>query len=320
MRRREFIGIAGGVAVWPLAARAQQKPMPVIGFLRSTSPGNSESLLTAFRQGLIASDYVEGRNVAIEYRWAEDQISRLPALAADLVQLHVDVIVANQPSVQAAKAATSEIPIVFVIGGDPVQLGFVTSLNRPVGNVTGLTFLTGALEAKKVQILHELIPQATRMAAFVNPNNPDWQNQSEEIQKAAQAMQLQVQIIRAASEGELELGFARIAEGQAGAIVVTGDAFFRSQRDRLLAFAARHALPISGFATAGGLFDYDPSITAAYHRASIYVVRILKGAKPADLPVEQSTKVELVINLKTAKALGLTVPQSLLARADEVIE
>jgi putative ABC transport system substrate-binding protein len=325
LRRREFIALLGGAtAAWPRSARAQQPAMPVIGFLRSTSRNDSEWLIKAFRQGLAQSGFIEGTNIVIEYRWADNQLGRLPELAADLVRMNVAVIVTNQVSVRVVMAATTTIPVFFVIGGDPVQLGFVASLNRPSGNVTGLTFLAETLEAKQIEVLHEMIPNVGTIAALVHPNNPNAKGIAQAFQESGRAMQVDVDVVSVANEPDLEPAFARIVNKRAGAVVVSGDAFLIAQRHRLVALAAQFGLPTSypdrEFVVDGGLVSYGPSQTEGYRQAGILVGRIVKGDKPADLPVQQSTRVELAINLKTARALGLTFPITLLGRADEVIE
>jgi putative ABC transport system substrate-binding protein len=325
MRRREFITLVGGAAAWPVTARAQQPALPVIGFLGSRSAGDSAHLVTAFRQGLNETGYIESRNVAIEFRWAEGHYDRMPEMATDLARRQVAAIFASAPpGVVAAKRATTTIPIIFTSGGDPVADGFVASFNRPGGNVTGVYVLTTALEAKRLELLNELMPKAAMIAVLVNPNLPDAETRSRYVQEAARALGKQLLILRVSTEGELYTAFATIAEQRAGALVITSDPFFNSRSDQLVALAARHAVPAiyaqREFAAAGGLMSYGTSLSDAYRRAGAYVGRTLKGEKPADLPVQQSVKVELVINLQTAKTLGLTFPLPLLGRADEVIE
>jgi putative ABC transport system substrate-binding protein len=326
MRRREFITLVSGASLgWPLAAHAQQPTMSVIGLLRSTSPEGTEHLLAAFRQGLKEMGYVEGQNLAVEYRWAGGHIDRLPALAAELVHREVAVIVANGVAVRSAIAATATIPIVFVVGVDPVRNGFVASLNRPGGNVTGTSIVTGPnLHAKRLEILHELVLKIITIAALLDPKVVDTEATAGEIEQAARALALQVLIVKTGSENEFDAAFLNMAQSGAGALLVGGGAFFVTQRQRLVALAARHALPASYMTRdsveVGGLMSYGPSQMNAYRRAGIYVGRILNGAKPDELPVELPTKYELVINLKTARALGIEVPPTLLARADEVIE
>ena len=326
MKRREFITHFGGAAVaWPLAARAQQ-PMPVIGFLNSESPELFAYLARAFRQGLSESGYVEGRNVAIEYRWADGQYDRLPALVADLIRLQVTVIAANSPApVLAAKAATTTIPIVFSTGYDPVAAGLVASLARPGGNLTGVTTLTAEVGPKRVELLHELVPTATIIAFLVNPAAvPYVETISRDLQAAARTLGLQFRMLYASTVRDLDAVFATLSELRAGGLVIGSDPFFNSRTEQLATLAIRHAVPAiyqyREFAAAGGLMSYGGSLTDMYHRVGVYTGQILKGEKPADLPVQQSTKVELLINLKTAKALGLTFPLPLLGRANEVIE
>jgi putative tryptophan/tyrosine transport system substrate-binding protein len=327
MRRREFITLLGGAAAaWPIAARAQQAAMPMIGFLSGRSHADSKQMLAALGQGLNEQGFVERQNVTIEYRWADGHYDRLPALAADLVSRQVAVILAvgSVPSPLAAKAATSTIPIVFVVGGDPVKFGLVATLNRPGGNVTGVSVLSGPLTAKRLELLRELLPQAGIVACLVNPNNPEADSQLMDIRAAAVTFRQEVLILNASTDHELHGAFAMLARERAAGLLVGNDAFFVLRREQLAALAARHAIPavyfLREFAAAGGLMSYGDSLTDAYRQVGGYVGRILKGAKPADLPVQQSTKVELVINLKSAKALGLEVPSILLARADEVIE
>ena len=326
MRRRDLITfLAGGITTWPLAAHAQQKAMPVIGFLSSLSPGPSAPFTAAFLEGLSETGYVDGKNVAIEYRWAEENYDRLPALAADLVGDKVDVIVTVGGGVVAlaAKNATSTIPIVFS-GGDPVALGLVASFARPGGNLTGFSILTGELSPKRLALLSELVPQAKVIALLVNPNSPIAKRIIGDVQEAARAKGVQLSVLNASTEGEIAAAFAAPVQLQAGALVVGNDPFFNNRREHLVALASRHAVPAiyewREFAVAGGLISYGTSLTSVYRQHGGYTGKILKGAKPADLPVQQPTTFELVVNLKTAAALGLTVPQSLLARADEVIE
>ena len=324
MQRREFITLLGGATAWPLAAPAQQPAMPVVGFLRSTSAGGAGHLVAAFRQGLRETGYVEGQNVAIDYRWAEGDLDRLPGLAAELVHRQVAVIIVNGVAVKSAIAATATIPIVFVIGIDPVRSGLVTSLNRPGGNVTGTSIVSGDLHAKRLEVLHELVPKAATIAVLLDPKVLETEVVADDIERAARALGLQVLIVKAGSDGEFDAVFLNIAQSGAGALLVGGGAFFVTQRRRLVALAARHAVPASYMTRdsveVGGLISYGPSQVDAYRRAGIYVGRILNGAKPAELPVELPTKYELVINLKTAKALGLSIPPTLIAIADEVIE
>jgi ABC-type uncharacterized transport system substrate-binding protein len=327
MTRREFITLLGGVAVtWPLTARAQQVAMPVIGFLHSQSPGSSFLSETAFRQGLKEAGYVEGENVHIAFRWAEGQNNRLPRLAADLVARRVTLIVAagGGPSVMAAKVATTTIPIVFVFGGDPVKADMVTSFNRPGGNMTGVSFFSTGVGAKRLELLSQLAPNIPTVALLLNPNNPEATPQPSDFEEAARRLGRQFHVLNAGNEAEIDTAFAALVERRVGALVVGGDPFFASRRGQLTALAARHAIPaiysLREFTADGGLMSYGNSLTEAYRQAGIYAGRILKGAKPADLPVERTTKFELVINLKTAKALGLTVPPALLVVADEVIE
>jgi putative ABC transport system substrate-binding protein len=324
MRRREFLGVLSGAAAWPLAARAQQVALPEVGFIRSASLANATHLVTAFRQGLKEAGFVEGQNVAIEFRSAENHLDRLPALAAELIRRPVAVIVGNNIATPAAKAATSTTPIVFVIGGDPVKDGLVASLNRPGGNVTGVVFISGVLGPKRLELLRQLVPKATTIGLLVNPINPNTEAERRDVQAAAQALGQQLIILDVSSESEIEPAFATFVQRGAGALLVgTGPLFF-SNREQVVALAARHALPGSYSqrepVMAGGLMSYGSSLTDAYRQAGIYTGRILKGEKPADLPVMQSIKFEFVINLKTAKTLGITVPLIMQMTADEVIE
>jgi putative ABC transport system substrate-binding protein len=326
MTRREFIaGLVGAAAISPRAAHAQQA-MPVIGFLNSASPdGPLRSMVAAFLQGLKEADYVEGRNVAIEYRWADGQYDRVPALAADLVRRQVTVIVANTPGNLAAKAATTTIPIVFTTAGDPVQIGLVDNLSRPGGNVTGVTQLHVELAPKRLELVRELVPTATIIGALINPANPARAElTTRDLQEAARTLGLRLEVLHASTERDFDAVFATLDRLRAGALVIGTDAFFNSRSKQLAALALRHALPAiyqyRQFTAAGGLMSYGSSTTESYQLAGVYTGRILKGEKPAALPVQQVTKVELILNLKTAKALGLTIPLPLLGRADEVIE
>jgi putative tryptophan/tyrosine transport system substrate-binding protein len=326
MTRREFVTLLGtAAAAWPLTARGQQPATPVIGFLGGGLLAERRPLLVAFRQGLAEAGYVERQNVAIEYLWAEGQYDRLPALAADLVRRHVTVLVAGDgPSALAAKAATTTIPIVFSTGIEPVQVGLVASLSRPGGNLTGFNLIAGPLPAKQLGLLHELVPAAKTMGVLINPNNANAERDAATVQETARAIGLQVLVIRAVAESDFETGFATMTREGVGALLVNSDVFFTGRRDQIIALASRHALPLMSawreFPLAGGLISYGPSLAAAYRQIGAYTAKILNGAKPADLPVMQPTTFELVINLKTAKALNLNVPLHLEQLADEVIE
>ena len=326
MRRRDFISALGGTAAaWPLAARAQQPALPVVGFLNAGSPKPLANLVAAFRQGLSETGHIEGQNLVIEYRWAEGDYDRLPALAIDLVRRQVAVISAGSPQAAlAAKAATTTIPIIFTSGGDPVELGLVSSFNRPGGNVTGVSFLVNELGAKRLELLREVVPTAVSMGFLANPNRASFEAETKNSQQAAQALGVQLIILNASSEGELDAAFAKFAQYRINALLVGTDLFFLNRRDQLVALATRLAIPtmynLREFVVAGGLMSYAPSLADVYRQAGIYTGKVLKGAKPADLPVTQPTKFELTINLKTAKALGLTVPLIMQMTADEVIE
>jgi putative ABC transport system substrate-binding protein len=317
--------LGGGAAVvWPFAARAQQSAMPVIGFLRSASLNNATPLVTAFRQGLKEAGYVEGQNVAVEFRSAEGRNDQLPGLVAELVRRQVAVIVCNVTAASAAKAVTSTVPIVFATGDDPIGEGLVTSLNRPGGNITGVSFLGNALGAKQVELLHELVPKARTIAVLVDTNYQGSVSGLTDVEAAARSLGQQLTVLHASSERDLEIASATLAQQRADALIVLGAAFFLSRRDQIIALAAQHGLPaiyqVSDFVAAGGLMSYGASIRDAYRLVGVYTGKILHGAKPADLPVQQSTKLELIINLRTARRLGLTVPLTLQAAADEVIE
>jgi putative ABC transport system substrate-binding protein len=322
MRRRDFISSA---VAWPLAARAQQRTMPVIGFLHGASPEGYGPMLTALRQGLREAGYAEGQNVTIEYRWAEGHYDRLAALAADLVHRQVAVIVAaGTPPAFAAKAATSTIPIVANVGIDPVQAGLIASLNRPGGNVTGIAILTAELAAKRVELLHELLRTSTAVAILVNPTTPRADAEIKGAREAARSLALELDVLNATTASEIDAAFGRLIELRAGALVVSVDPFLTNQRQQIVALAERRSVPaiygLREFAIAGGLMSYGNDLADTYRQLGVYAANLLKGAKPADLPVQQVVKVELVVNLKTAKALGITLPTALLVRADEVIE
>jgi putative ABC transport system substrate-binding protein len=325
MRRRDFITLIGGAAVaWPRAARAQQPATPVVGFLRSAPLADATHIVTAFRRGLKDAGFVEGENVMIEYRSADNQTDRLPALVVDWIRRPVAVIVGDTNSALAAKAATTTVPIVFAGGGDPVQQGLVASLNRPGGNITGVSFFGGVLGPKRLELLRQLVPKATTIAVLMNPDASTTAAERSDVQAAAQTIGQQLLILDAATDLGIETAFATIMQRGAGALLVGAGAFLNSNRERVVALAARHALPAIYIqreaVVAGGLMSYGASITDSYRQAGIYAGRILKGEKPADLPVMRSTKFELVINLKTAKTLGLELPPTLLALADEVVE
>jgi putative ABC transport system substrate-binding protein len=327
MRRRDFITLLGGtVAAGPFAAHGQQPAMPVIGYLHSGSPAPFAHLVAEFRQALRESGYIEGQNVAIEYRWANGQYDRLPELASDLIKRQVAIIVTSGGSVSAlaAKKLTSTIPIVFSAGDDPVKIGLVASLSRPEGNVTGVNVVIGALDAKKLGLLQEIVPKATVVAVLENPNAPTAMDRLTNVQAAATSIGRQIQAFYVSDERDLDTAFSRVAQSSAGALVVGADAFFNSQRDKLVALAAHHAIPAiyetRDYVAAGGLMSYGTRLADGYRQLAIYTARILRGDKPADLPVVQLSKFELVINMKTAKTLGLTVPNAVQLLADEVIE
>jgi putative tryptophan/tyrosine transport system substrate-binding protein len=326
MRRREFITLLGGAAAWPLAVRAQQPAMPVIGFLNGQSPTQYAHYVDAFRQALNAAGFVEGRNVAIEYRWAGGQYDKLPALAADLVRHQVTVIAATgtTAAVLAAKAATATIPIIFTTGGDPVKAGLVPNLNRPGGNITGISFLVNETGSKHLELLCEMVPSAISVGLLVNPLNPNTDVAIADVLNAARVFGRQVQVVNASTEGEIDAAFTTFVQQRVNAIIVEADAFFLTQHGQVIVLAARHALPaiysLREQAAAGGLMSYGASQVDAYRQAAVYTARVLKGEKPADLPAMLPTKFEFVINLETAKALGIEVPAGLSARADEVIE
>jgi putative ABC transport system substrate-binding protein len=325
IRRREFIDLLGGAAAWPMAAHAQQPAKPVIGLLRTTPAAPFAHLVAALRQGLGELGLVVGENVTIEQRWAENDLDRLPALAADLVRRQVAVIVGNGPAIGAAKSATATIPIVFVVGDDPVKSGLVASLNRPGGNLTGVTFFGGSqLAPKRMELLHELVPKASVVAVLVDPNYAGFVRELPDLAAAGRALGRQVMEMTAENDAEVHAAFTKMIQAGAGALLVSGGPFFTSRRRELVALAARHAIPaiydVREFVEAGGLISYSASIADAYRQAGVYAGRIVKGTNPAELPVLQPTKFNLALNLRTARALGLDVPPMLLARADEVIE
>ena len=326
MKRREFITLVSGAMAWPLAARAQQQTATrVVGWLNAGSSEGYEDSLVRLRQHLKEAGFVEGQNLVIEPRWANNRYDRLPALAAELVERRCDVIIAaTTPSVRAAKAATTTIPIVFAMAGDPVKLGFVGSLSRPGGNITGITLLVSELVPKRLEVLHEMVPSAAVIGLLANTNNPNTPSDIKDVHAAADLLRQKLLVVQAGTDDDFDAAFSALVQGSASALFVASDPFFNSRRDRLVALSARHAIPTiyswREFPTAGGLMSYGNSIADAFPQIAPYVARILQGEKVSELPVQQATKVELVINLKTAKALGLSVPDSLLARADEVIE
>ena len=325
IQRRKFIALLGGTAAWPLSAHAQQPAMPIVGYLSSLGQAVSVQFDVAFRRGLSQMGFVEGQNVSIEYRWMTDSYDPLPAMAADLVQRQVAVICAfGPPAVLAATAATTSLPIVFVTGADPIKFGFVASFNRPGGNITGIWVVTAVLAQKRLELLHELVPKAELFALLVNPTSPVAEPQTRDAQGAAQALGLKLRVLSAATENDFDQVFATLIQERADALLVSADPFFYSRREHLVALAARHTIPtlyeIREYVEVGGLMSYGTVFRDGYLKGGIYVGRILKGVKPAELPVEQMNKLELVFNGKTAKTLGLEIPAKLLALADEVIE
>jgi putative tryptophan/tyrosine transport system substrate-binding protein len=326
IRRREFIAALGGAAAWPLRARAQQPAIPVIGFLGSRSPEDSATLVAGFHEGLAETGFVENRNVTIEFRWAEGHYDRLPVLSADLVSRQVAVIAAPGGIVAglAAKAAAAKIPIIFLTGADPVQFGLVSSFSRPEGNITGVAILTNTLAPKQLELLHEVVPTSTLVAFLVNPKNPITESDTRDVRSAANTTRQQILVLDASNDSDLDDAFTALVQQHAEALLVQSDPFFNSRPDKIVALAARHAIPAiyqwRDFPAAGGLMSYGTILADAYRQVGIYAGKILKGAKPTDLPVQQSVKVQLIINLKTAKALGITVPLPLSGRADELIE
>ncbi len=324
MRRRGFITLLGGAAAWPLAGRAQQPAMPVIGLLSSASAAGYTEFTAAFRQGLAETGFVEGRNITIEYRWADGAYDRLPALSAELARSRPAVILANGPAAPHAKAATTTIPIVFTAGFDPIELGLVTNLKQPGGNVTGISILNVELGPKRLEFLREVVPKADTVALLLNPANPNVPAQMREVQAAAGRLGLQLHVHNASTAGDLPVAFEKLSRLRPGALLIGTDPFFTTRSRQLAELTVRYAMPAiyqyREFVAAGGLMSYGSSLASAYRQAGVYVGRILKGDRPGDLPVQQSTNIELMFNLKTARALGLNVPESLLARADEVIE
>jgi len=326
MRRREFVALLGGAVAWPVAARAQRQPTPVVGFLGSLSPEAVARPLNAFRNGLAEIGYRENETVAVEYRWAAGEYDRLPALAADLVEHHVTVLVTagGDPPAFAARRATTTIPIVFMVGRDPVKLGLVASLSRPGGNATGINLLITEMESKRIEILRAIAPDAARIAVIMNPKNADAEVQLLDVRSAARILGRQIDIIDASNDLDLGRAFTRIAQGKTGAFILAADPFFVNRRDRIISFASENRIPavyfVREFADSGGLISYGSNLTDAYRQVGLYAGKILNGVKPSELPVVQPTRFELVVNLRTAKALGLEVPPTLLALADEVIE